>query len=328
MIVFKHQYYRWIGSRGVGSRDRVAWSPDSYVSYLNRVSDLVGKDVSPDLISSEDDIQNIVREISSRVSAKTLQNYKSAMRQYVAMVREMPALHIVQGSPDSYSRILKRAASGTRRVAAWTVPKSAKPGDRVFFYIVRPVSLFVGTGVVAEHPSRNARPDDPWFGHFMAPMHQVLLLPQPVPLDQVRQALPDWGYLRNVRVGATVPVSLRASFEEVLRYAEHPAASHSAELSDLEGTLTETKHMVRGRSRRLRSAALERSRGICAVCERDFSKVLCRSRCPSAPGTSPKTIISNRPPYNHIPERPRGSLCELPSVSALRSKASAFRGWS
>src|ERR1700752_2037019 len=159
MIVFEHQYYRWIESRGVGLRDRVASSPDSYVSCLNRVSQLIRKDISPGLISSEDEIQEIAREIASRVSPKTLQNYKSAMRQYVAMVPEMPALHVVQGSPDSYLRILKRAASGTRRVAAWTVPKSAKPGARVFFYIVRPVSSFVGSGVVAERPSRNARPD-------------------------------------------------------------------------------------------------------------------------------------------------------------------------
>jgi hypothetical protein len=187
---------------------------------------------------------------------------------------QRPAFHIVQGSPDSHLRILKRAVSGTGRLAAWTVPKSAKPGDRVFFYIVRPVSSFVGSGVVAGHPSRNQDPQDPWFGHFTAPMRNVVLLPQPVRLDQVRRALPDWGYLRNVRVGATIPVALSAPFENALNFVDNGLTNHLAELSDLEGTQTEMKLMVRSRSRRLRDAALESSGGICAVCECDFSRLL------------------------------------------------------
>jgi len=87
MIVFKHQYYKWIESRGVGSRDRVASSPDSYVSYLNSVSDLLGKDISPDLLSSEEDVERAARSIAPFRSVRTVLNYKSAMRQYVAMVR-------------------------------------------------------------------------------------------------------------------------------------------------------------------------------------------------------------------------------------------------
>jgi hypothetical protein len=86
MIVFKHQYYKWIESRGVGSRDRVASSPDSYVSYLNSVSDLLGRDISPDLLSSEEEVERIARSIAPFRSVRTVLNYKSAMRQYVAMV--------------------------------------------------------------------------------------------------------------------------------------------------------------------------------------------------------------------------------------------------
>jgi predicted HNH restriction endonuclease len=108
----------------------------------------------------------------------------------------------------------------------------------------------------------------------MAPIRNVILLPQPVRLDQVRRTLPDWGYLRNVRVGATIPVKLNASFEEALHFVGHDLTNHSAELSDLEGAQTEMKLLVRGRSRLLRNAAMERSGGICSVCERDFSKLL------------------------------------------------------
>jgi hypothetical protein len=64
----------------------------------------------------------------------------------------MPALHIVQGSPDPHLQTLERRARGTRRLQDWTVPKSAVAGDRVFFYIVKPVSSFVASGVVSKAP--------------------------------------------------------------------------------------------------------------------------------------------------------------------------------
>jgi uncharacterized protein YaaR (DUF327 family) len=87
MIVYKNEYYKWIESRGVGSRDVVASSPDSYISYLNSVSDLIRKDISPSILGSERDIERIADEISDQRSPKTINNYKSAMRQYVSMVQ-------------------------------------------------------------------------------------------------------------------------------------------------------------------------------------------------------------------------------------------------
>ena len=38
MIVNESQYRQWIIERGVGQNDRVASSPDSYISYLESVS--------------------------------------------------------------------------------------------------------------------------------------------------------------------------------------------------------------------------------------------------------------------------------------------------
>lgn len=87
MIVHRHQYYEWIESRGVGSNDIVASSPDSYVSYLNTVSELIGKDISPGNLSTEQDIERIAHSIEGLRAPKTIANYKSAMRQYVAMIR-------------------------------------------------------------------------------------------------------------------------------------------------------------------------------------------------------------------------------------------------
>lgn len=87
MIIHKSQYYAFITLRGVGSHDLVASSPDSYVSYLNIVSELVGKDISPAVLSSEADVEKLARSIAGQRAPKTINNYKSAMRQYVAMVQ-------------------------------------------------------------------------------------------------------------------------------------------------------------------------------------------------------------------------------------------------
>ena len=87
MIIHKSQYYAFITLRGVGSNDLVASSPDSYVSYLNIVSELIGKDISPAVLSSEADVEKLARSIAGQRAPKTINNYKSAMRQYVAMVQ-------------------------------------------------------------------------------------------------------------------------------------------------------------------------------------------------------------------------------------------------
>ena len=87
MILYKSQYYAWITARGVGSSDLVASSPDSYISYLNAVSELIGRDISPAILLSESDVDRIAKSIEGRRASKTIINYKSAMRQYVAMVR-------------------------------------------------------------------------------------------------------------------------------------------------------------------------------------------------------------------------------------------------
>lgn len=89
MIVHKKQYYEWIQQQGVGLKDRIASSPDSYISYLNSVSELLLKDISPAILSSEEDILAIARRLEGRKAPNTIRNYKSAMRQYVAMVHSL-----------------------------------------------------------------------------------------------------------------------------------------------------------------------------------------------------------------------------------------------
>lgn len=89
MIVYKKQYYEWIQRQGVGAKDKIASSPDSYVSYLNSVSTLLVQDISPDILSTEADVLAIARKLEGRKAEGTISNYKSAMRQYVAMVQDL-----------------------------------------------------------------------------------------------------------------------------------------------------------------------------------------------------------------------------------------------
>jgi hypothetical protein len=87
MIKHESSYRRWLQQQGVGARDNVASSPASYVSYLNSTSKLIGKPISTEILSSEADVERIARQIAGMRAPNTLRNYKSAMRQYVAMAK-------------------------------------------------------------------------------------------------------------------------------------------------------------------------------------------------------------------------------------------------
>jgi hypothetical protein len=86
MIVNEAKYIDWITKNGVGQNDVVSSSISSYVSYLNSVSRIINQDISEFTLNSESSIDVIVNKIQGKRSQKTINNYKSAMRQYVKMV--------------------------------------------------------------------------------------------------------------------------------------------------------------------------------------------------------------------------------------------------
>jgi len=77
---------------GVGKNDIAASSPDSYISYLNSVSRIIGKDISPNLLKSEKDASDIASQLYGKRADNTIRNYCSAMRQYVNFANQ-----IIQG---------------------------------------------------------------------------------------------------------------------------------------------------------------------------------------------------------------------------------------
>jgi len=86
MIQHKDLYRNFIIECGVGSNDIVSSSPDSYISYLQSVSNLIGSDINPITLRSEADISNIARNLEGMRKQKTIRNYCSAMRKYIAFV--------------------------------------------------------------------------------------------------------------------------------------------------------------------------------------------------------------------------------------------------
>lgn len=88
MIKHELQYLEYIQECGVGSKDQVASSPASYVSYLRSVSKLIKHDITPEILRSETDISNIAAKLNGLRSPKTIKNYCSAMRQYITFIEE------------------------------------------------------------------------------------------------------------------------------------------------------------------------------------------------------------------------------------------------
>jgi hypothetical protein len=86
MITHESSYRLWLERRGVGSKDRVSSSPNSYVSYLRTVARLIDREISPEILFDERGVRRIMAQLEGHIAPNTIRNCGSAMRQYVAMV--------------------------------------------------------------------------------------------------------------------------------------------------------------------------------------------------------------------------------------------------
>ncbi len=83
MIEYENEYRNFIIQQGVGKNDIVASSPDSYIGYLQKVSDLLNQDMSPGLIQNEEVINKIIQGLGGLRAKSTLSNYKTALNKYL-----------------------------------------------------------------------------------------------------------------------------------------------------------------------------------------------------------------------------------------------------
>lgn len=89
MIFHEQQYRECLAKVGVGRNDNIASSIESYVSYLRSVSKILNIDISPSTVADENDIQDIYQRLQKKRNEKTISNYRSAMRQYAKMVKDL-----------------------------------------------------------------------------------------------------------------------------------------------------------------------------------------------------------------------------------------------
>ena len=88
MILHEQKYIEFIERNGVGKNDRVASSPNSYLSYLRSVSKLISEDITPELFRSKNSVATIAKRIKGKRADSTIRNYCSAMQRYFEMVNE------------------------------------------------------------------------------------------------------------------------------------------------------------------------------------------------------------------------------------------------
>ncbi|MCZ6362981.1 hypothetical protein, partial [Vibrio parahaemolyticus] len=88
---YEQDYRLYIERLGVGAKDTVASSVDSYVSYLKSVESYLNIEINPASLSNKSQEIDIVRKLIQLnvVTKKTVSNYRSAMRQYSNMVENL-----------------------------------------------------------------------------------------------------------------------------------------------------------------------------------------------------------------------------------------------
>lgn len=182
-------------------------------------------------------------------------------------------VYICFGTPDVHLDQLRRAAAGDGELGWWTINKSALPEDQVVFYMIRPMSAFVASGVVVSKASLVDDTTSGWYGYYCADVKDVRMLPRFVRLDEAQMEFPKWGFLRYPRRSTLVPSHLAERFLRFLKAGKQESVRF-AEESDIEGTKTEVVRITSKRSRRLRDLAFKAAQGVCCACRRDFSKVL------------------------------------------------------
>src|SRR6266511_326292 len=95
------------------------------------------------------------------------------------------ATHRCHGDPadGALEDIQYRAQLG--RKVRWTVPPDAVPGDKVVFYIMRPLTAFVAVGDV-DSPAKPEPPDSDWAGWHIATIANIQMIPFRHRLDVVK----------------------------------------------------------------------------------------------------------------------------------------------
>lgn len=168
---------------------------------------------------------------------------------------------------------LRRAAERRASISGWSCLKDVRKGDEVWFYVKSPVSAVVAKGIAL----LDARSGRHW--PYETRVGGLEWIEPHISLGELRTLFPTWDWVRAARG----KVHLTESRADLLRWVIKARPSEGAGITGtsssrrdavLEGLARESRVMRKSRSRTLRDAAMQASKGICEGCGTNYSRVL------------------------------------------------------
>jgi hypothetical protein len=175
------------------------------------------------------------------------------------------ATHILPSQNDYLETIFAAAEDDTD--LDWTCPKSARPGDRVFFYITSDGLIAFGTVDALPEPSEN------WNRRYAAQITNVHLLDTFLALATLREEMPEFGWARYPRSYVTLSPAESSQIDTLIESADSLYSEFESDSgSYVEGAVKLVHANAYERSLAARNAAIRHHGSICAICSFDFEK--------------------------------------------------------
>jgi hypothetical protein len=125
----------------------------------------------------------------------------------------MKAIYATPSNAAFYQTLLEDAVEGETN---WTVNRHARRGDVMLLYVCAPVSAIVARATLATDPELNDDPACEWFGSYMADMHSLTMLAEPITRAALLRDFPQWGYWKQPHNSARVPKDYEAPLLRIL----------------------------------------------------------------------------------------------------------------
>lgn len=133
---------------------------------------------------------------------------------FVLDMAKSKQFHVTISNSEFYETLKADAEQG---ITNWTINSRAQVGDEVLLYICAPVSAIVARATIETEPQIDEDPASPWFGHFLADMHSLIMLATPITRKQLIGRFRDWGYWMQPRNSIVVPAYFRKRLELLLK---------------------------------------------------------------------------------------------------------------
>lgn len=119
----------------------------------------------------------------------------------------MRRIHIAVGTKYDFDDFLHDAIKN-RITTTWPVPKTATPGDDIYFLIPSRYGKICARGTVKNQPV----PSPNWKSKYEAEIEYIVRLPKSVSIRTIAEMIPKWLYPTNAKNYTTVPSDFVEAF--------------------------------------------------------------------------------------------------------------------